>query len=164
MILTSRKGLISSYFFVLQPLSQRSPALPYILFFRKGIMEPTLLCVFRLPPQLDHAPKCSIWVFFCDEATWKKVWLFTMSCFHLEFLEFQSYSGHRNHFDISLKQTHSEEIQMIPMDRFSEVMKIFFVLLLVKVWSDILLVKEVQTFNLRVTENWSSKHSFWLYE
>jgi hypothetical protein len=53
---------------------------------------------------------------------------------------------------------------MIPMDRFSEVMKTFFVLLLVKVWSDILLVKEVQTFNLRVTKNWSSKHSFWLYE
>jgi hypothetical protein len=35
------------------------------------------------------------------------------------FFEFQSYSRHRNHFDISLKQTHSEEIQVIPMYKFS---------------------------------------------
>jgi len=45
------------------------------------------------------------------------------SCFHTEFLEFQNYSKHRNHFDIDLKPTHSEEIQVIPMERFSEVMK-----------------------------------------
>ena len=42
-----------------------------------------------------------------------------------KFLEFQSYSIHRIHFDIDSKQTHSEEIQVIPMERFSEVMKIF---------------------------------------
>jgi hypothetical protein len=47
------------------------------------------------------------------------------SCFHVEFLEFQSYSRHRNHFDIDSKRTHSEEIQVIPMERFSEVMKTF---------------------------------------
>jgi hypothetical protein len=47
----------------------------------------------------------------------------TMSCFHVEFLEFQSYSRHRNHFDIDLKQTHSEEIQVIPMKMFLKVMK-----------------------------------------
>jgi len=35
------------------------------------------------------------------------------------FFEFQSYSRHRNHFDIGLKQTHFEEIQVIPMDKFS---------------------------------------------
>jgi len=35
----------------------------------------------------------------------------------------QNYSKHRNHFDIGLKQTRSEEIQVIPIDRFSEVMK-----------------------------------------
>jgi len=40
-------------------------------------------------------------------------------------LEFQSYSRHKNHFDVCSKQTHSEEIQMIPMERFSEVMKTF---------------------------------------
>jgi hypothetical protein len=47
------------------------------------------------------------------------------SCFHAEILEFQSYSRHRNHFDIDLKQTHSEEIQVIPMKRLSEEMKTF---------------------------------------
>jgi len=35
-------------------------------------------------------------------------------------LEFQSYSRHKNHFDIDSKQTYSEEIQVIPMERFSE--------------------------------------------
>jgi hypothetical protein len=48
------------------------------------------------------------------------------------FLEFQSYSRHRNHFDIDSKQTHSEEIQMIPMERFSDVMKTFCFDFLVK--------------------------------
>ena len=55
----------------------------------------------------------------------------TRSCFHAEYLEFQSYSRHINHFDIDAKRTHSEKIQVIPMERLSEVMKLF-VLLLVK--------------------------------
>jgi hypothetical protein len=42
--------------------------------------------------------------------------------FHAEFLEFQSYSRHRNHFDIDSKRTHSEEIHVIPMERFLDVM------------------------------------------
>jgi hypothetical protein len=49
----------------------------------------------------------------------KKIWLFKTSCFHGEFFEFQSYSKHKNHFDFGLKQTYSEEIQVIPMDRSS---------------------------------------------
>ena len=49
----------------------------------------------------------------------------TKSCFHVEILEFQSYSRHRNHFDIDLNETHSEEIQVIFMERFLEVMKTF---------------------------------------
>jgi hypothetical protein len=49
----------------------------------------------------------------------------TSSCFHAKILEFQSYSRHRNHFDVNSKQTHSEEIQVIPMERFLEVMKTF---------------------------------------
>jgi hypothetical protein len=49
----------------------------------------------------------------------------TRSCFYAEILEFQSYSRHRNHFDIDSKQTHSKEIQVIPMERFLEVMKTF---------------------------------------
>ena len=53
----------------------------------------------------------------------------TRSCFHAEFLEFQNYSRHRNHFDIDSKRTHSEEIQVIPIERFSEMMKTSFVLI-----------------------------------
>jgi hypothetical protein len=76
----------------------------------------------------------------------------TRSCFLAEFLEFQSYSRHRNHFDIDSKQTYSEEIQVIPMESFSDVMKTF-VLILVKMWSDIWLVIKGWNFNLRVNEN-----------
>jgi hypothetical protein len=41
----------------------------------------------------------------------------------VEFFEFQSYSRHKYHFDIGVKQTRSEEIQVIPMNKVSEVMK-----------------------------------------
>jgi hypothetical protein len=53
----------------------------------------------------------------------------TRSCFHAEILEFQSYSRHRNHFGLDSKQTRSEEIQVIPIKRFSEMMKTFYLLL-----------------------------------
>ena len=57
----------------------------------------------------------------------------TRSCFHAEFLDFQSYSKHRNHFDIDSKRTHSEEIQVIPMERFFRSDEnFFFVLISVK--------------------------------
>jgi hypothetical protein len=49
----------------------------------------------------------------------------TRCCFHTEILEFQSYSRHKNHFEIDSKQTYSEEIQVISMEGFSEVMKTF---------------------------------------
>jgi hypothetical protein len=49
----------------------------------------------------------------------------TSSCFHAEILEFQSYSKQKNHFGLDSKQTRSKEIQVIPMKRFSEVMKTF---------------------------------------
>jgi hypothetical protein len=49
----------------------------------------------------------------------------TRNCFHTEIWEFQSYSKHRNPFDIDSKQTHSKEIQVISIERFSEVMKTF---------------------------------------
>jgi hypothetical protein len=63
--------------------------------------------------------------FFLDGVMWKKVWLFTRNYFLAKILEFQNYSKRRNHFDIGLKQTRYEEIQVIPIDRFSEVMKEF---------------------------------------
>ena len=37
----------------------------------------------------------------------------------------QKFWNFKNHFDIDSKQTHSEEIQVISMERFSEVMKFF---------------------------------------
>jgi hypothetical protein len=120
--LTTWKDLISSYFFVLRPFISRVANFAQ-WFLRKGIMEPALLGVFWLPSNLIMPP--SIQIRFGDEAMWRKIWLFTRSCFHVEFLEFQSYSTNRNHFDIDSKQTHSEEIQMIPMERFSDVMKTF---------------------------------------
>ena len=118
MILTSKKDLISSYFFVPHPLSQGLLILTGI-FLRKGIMEPTLPGVFLLPPSLIMPP--SIQFGFRDKVMWRKVWQGVV--FMQNFLEFQSYSKHRNHFDIDSKQTHYEEIQVILMERFSKVMK-----------------------------------------
>jgi len=118
-ILTSRKDLISSYFFVLHPLSQGLSILPDI-FLRKGIMEQALPGVFDCPPTWS-CPQVfnSVWGWdYVKEGL-------TRRCFHAEILEFQSYSRHRNYFYINSKQTHSEEIQVIPMERFSEVMKTF---------------------------------------
>jgi len=66
---------------------------------------------FFIAPQLDHALKYLIRVWgwgYVKEGL-------TNSCFYAEILEFQSYSRHRNHFDIDSKQTHSEEIQVISM-------------------------------------------------
>jgi hypothetical protein len=132
------------------PLSQGLPILPDI-FPRKGIMEPALPDVFLLPPSLIMPP--NIQFRFVDEAIWRRVWFLTRSGFHAEFLEFQNYSRHRNHFDIDSKQTHSEEIQMIPMERFSDVMKTFCFDFWWKIWSDIWLVIIGLNFNLRVNEN-----------
>ena len=118
-ILTSWKGLISSYFFVLHPLSQGLPILPGI-FLRKGIMKPALPRVFDCPPAWS-CPQVfnsglGMRLYEGRFGFWQGV---------AEFLEFQSYSRHKNHFDIDSKQTYSEEIQVIPMERFSEVMKNF---------------------------------------
>jgi len=76
---------------------------------------------FLIAPQLDHALKYSIRVWgwgYVKEGL-------TRCCFHTEILEFQSYSRHKNHFEIDSKQTYSEEIQVISMEGFSEVMKTF---------------------------------------
>ena len=59
MILTSGKGLMSSYIFVLHPLSQELPILPDI-FLRTGIMEPALPCVFDCPPAWSCPPSVQL--------------------------------------------------------------------------------------------------------
>ena len=66
-----RKGLMSLYFFVLQPLSQGlSILLDIFLYKRNHRVNPTMC--FWLPPSLIMPPKCSIRVW--DEAMWRKVW------------------------------------------------------------------------------------------
>jgi hypothetical protein len=74
------------------------------------------MCFLDCPP-VWSCRKRSIWVLFGKKVVWKNIWLFTRIYFLGEFLEFQSYSKHKNYFDVSLKQTCSEEIQVIPMDR-----------------------------------------------
>jgi hypothetical protein len=49
--------MTSTYFFTYKLLSQGLLALPYIFYcFRKEIIEPTLFCVFGLPPNLIMPP------------------------------------------------------------------------------------------------------------
>jgi len=61
-------------------------------------------------PQFDHVSKCSIWVFLGDEAMWKRIWLFTRSCFMENFWNFKAIP--KNHFDVCLKQTCSEKFKL----------------------------------------------------
>jgi hypothetical protein len=83
-------------------------------------MEPALSCVFGLPPNLIMPPSVqfgfSLRMRLCEGRCGVLQGVVFMQDF---FFEFQSYSRHRNHFDIGLKQTHFEEIQVIPMDKFS---------------------------------------------
>jgi hypothetical protein len=118
------------------PLSQELPILPNSFLEKESWSQ--LYQMFLIAPSLIMP--ASIQFGIGDEAMWRKIWLFTRSCFHVEFLEFQSYSRYRNHFDIDSKQTHSAEIQVIPMERFSEVMKTFCFDFWWKIWSDIWLV------------------------
>jgi len=65
-------------------------------------------------------------------------------------------------------RTHSDKIQVIPMERFSEVMKTFCFDFWWKIWSDIWLVTKGWNFNLRVNENrfstkmWRTRSDIWL--
>lgn len=148
-------------------LSQELPILPDI-FPRngKGNHEADSTRCFWLPSSLIMPPGMQIR--FGDEAMWRKIWLFTKNCFHDEFLEFQSYSRYRNHFDVCSKQTHSEENQVIPIERFSDVMKTFCFDFWWKIWSDIWLVTKGLNFNLRIIENrlstkmWRTQGDIWL--
>jgi hypothetical protein len=131
-------------------LSQRSPTLPYIFcFIRKGIMEPSLLCVFLLPPG-----------FFFGMRLCERIFGYLQGVFLWEFLEFQSYSKHKDHFNVSLKQICSKNNSS---DSFGQVWKSLFCCFGKSVkWCFI--GQNGSSFNLRVLENQSSKHSFYLYE
>jgi len=102
---------------------------------------------------------------FGDEDMWKKVWLFTRSCFHAEFLEFQSYSTNRNHFDIDSKQN---SFWQNSSDSYEEIFRNDGKFLFWFWWkSDIWLVTKGWNFNLRVNENrvstkmWKTQSDIW---
>jgi len=111
---------------------------PTFYVFLEGESRSRPYVFWWIAPQFDHVSKCSNWVFLGNEAIWKKIWLFTKSCFHKELLEFQSYSK-KNHFDVCSKQIYSENFKRFSWIGLHECWKIF-VLLLVK-WSDVWLVK-----------------------
>jgi hypothetical protein len=81
--------------------------------------------VFFIAPSLIMPPSIQIGFSLGIRLYGGRFGFLTRNCLPAEFLEFQSYSRHINHFNIDSKQTHFAEIQMIPMERFSEVMKTF---------------------------------------
>ena len=128
--------LLKSYLVILTSERDHHTCLPTNLYL-KGCQLHTISHVFSeeeswsqtyvfwwIASQFDHVSKCSIWVFLGDEAIWKKIWLFTRSWFHGEFLEFQSYSKQKS-FCCLFKTNLFWKIQAILMDRFAWVLKNF---------------------------------------
>ena len=133
-ILTSRKGLMSSYIFVLHPLSQELPILPDI-FLRKGIMETALPCVFDCPPAWSCPSSVQLgfslgWGYVKVSLGFLYNEMFSCKIFGTSKL-FQSQKWFWYWFKINL----FSKIQVIPMDRFLEVMKAFCFCLKMKVTS-----------------------------
>jgi len=163
--LTAWKDLISSYFFVLRPFISRVANFAQ-WFLRKGVMEPALLGVFLVALQLDHAPKYSnqVWgwgymkedlviykeLFSCRIFGISKLFLKQKSFWHW----FKANSFCRNSSDSYEEVFRSDEN--------------FFVLILMKMWSDIWLVTKGWNLNLRVNENrvstkmWRTRNDIWL--
>jgi hypothetical protein len=93
---------MSSYFYVLHPLSQGLPNLPDISLEKESWSQP--YHVFLIAPQPDHAPQVFNWVYFGLRICESKFGFFcTRKCFHAKFLKLPSYSNHKNHFDIGSK-------------------------------------------------------------
>jgi len=161
MILTSRKDLMSSYFFILHPLSQGLPILPGI-FLRKGIMEPALPCIFWLPPSLIMPS--SVQIGFRDEAMWRKVWPGVV--FIPKFWNFKAIPDTEIILTLIQSKLIIKKFKWFLWRGFQMWWKPF-VLLLTKMWrtrSDIWLVTKCLNFNLRVSKNQCSRHSFYLHE
>ena len=163
-ILTSRKDLISSCFFVLTFISKvTSSALHFVFLERESWSQP-LSCVFGLPPSLIMPPSVQFGfslrmrlyegrfgfykeLFSCRIFFWiSKLFQTQKSFWH----QFKANSFWRNSSDSYVQVFISDEI--------------IFILLLVKMRSDVLLVKNGSRFNPRVSKNQSSKHSFYLHE
>jgi hypothetical protein len=118
MILTSRNGLISSYFFVLTFTSKvNSFALHFVFLERKSWSQPYHVFL-GYPPSLIMPPSVQFEFSLGMELYEGRFGLLQGVRFHAGFF-FRISKLHINKFDIGLKQTHSEEIQVIHMDRFS---------------------------------------------
>ena len=158
-ILTLRKGLISSYFFVPRPLSQWLLILPDI-FLREGIIEPALPGVFDCPSAWSCPP--SVQFRFREEAMWRKVWQGVV--FMHNFWNFKAIPDTEIIFTSIQSKLVLKKFKWFQWRGFQKWWK-FFILLLVKIWSDIWFVKKGLNFNLRVIENQiGSKHLFYLHE
>jgi hypothetical protein len=135
----------SGWVLLLIPLSQGLSTLPDI--FRKGIMEPTLPCVFYCPPAWS-CPQVFNWVYFWGEDMWRKVWHRVV--FMQNFWNFKAIPDTK----IILILVQRKLVLKNSSDSYGLVS-----------WSDIWFVKKGLNFNLRVIKNWiGSKHLFYLHE
>jgi len=163
MILTSGKGMILSYFFAHKPLSEGLPALHYISYFlRKGIMKSTLLCVWWIAPQLDYVQSVQFGFSLGMRLCGKRFGYLQGVVFMKNFWNFKVVPN-KNHVDVCLKQTCFEKFKRFSWICLHKCWKFFALLLVKKVkWSFV--GQSSSSFNLRVSKNWFSKHSFCLHE
>jgi len=121
------------------PLSQGLPILPDI-FLRKGIIEPTVPCIFIFPPAWS-CPKYLIRVW--DEAIWRKIWFFRQGVVFMQnFWNFKAIPDTEIISTSIQSKLISKKFKWFLWRGFQKWWKLF-VLLLLKMWSDIWLVKKV---------------------
>jgi len=160
-ILTSGKGLISSYFFVLHPLSQGLSILPDI-FLRKGIMKPALPGVFYCPPAWS-CPQVfnsglGIRLYEGRFGFWQGV------VFMQNFWNFKAIPD----TEIILTSIQSKlilkQFKWFLWRGFQKWWKLFVLILVKNMKWHLVGKKYGLKFNLKVTENRFSKHLFYLHE
>jgi len=151
--------ILRSYFFILQPLSKGLPILLDI-FLRKGIMEPTLPCVFYCPPAWSCPQVFNsgfLWGMRLCEGRFDKE-LFSCINFRISKL-FQTHKSFWHWFKANL-------LWRKPSDSYREVFKSDENFLFCFWWKYEVTFfwSRGSNFNLRVTKNRFSKHSFYLDE
>jgi len=92
-ILTSKKVIISTSLY----LKVTNSALHYFFLEMESWSQPYYMFV-GLPPKLIISLSVQFIFSLRTRMCEKKIWLFTMNCFHEKILEFQSYSKHKQSF------------------------------------------------------------------
>jgi hypothetical protein len=111
---------------------------------------------------LRHLAVCTKTFFFWNEAMWRKVWQGVV--FMHNFWNFKAIPDTEIIFTSIQSKLVLKKFKWFQWRGFQKWWK-FFILLLVKIWSDIWFVKKGLNFNLRVIENQiGSKHLFYLHE